>query len=63
MTVIGSCPRCWRRLSPLGLCDCRPATADDYAEPLAGMIRRGEIDPPDELVIDDRAAPPRKDAG
>lgn len=31
----------------------RQVSADDYAEPLAGMIRRGEIEPPDELVIDD----------
>lgn len=35
----------------------RPARADDYTEPLAGMIRRGEIEPPDELVIEDRTAP------
>jgi hypothetical protein len=33
----------------------RPVRADDYAEPLAGMIRRGEIEPPDVEVIDDPA--------
>lgn len=31
----------------------RPIRADDYAEPLRGMIERGEIEPPDEMVIDD----------
>lgn len=31
----------------------RPVRADDYAEPLRGMIERGEIEPPDEIVIDD----------
>lgn len=31
----------------------RPARADDYAEPLRGMIERGEIEPPDESVIED----------
>jgi hypothetical protein len=32
----------------------RRATADDYAEPVRGMILRGEIEPPDEFVIPDR---------
>jgi hypothetical protein len=39
----------------------RPVSADDYAEPLAGMIRRGEIEPPDECVMDD--APAMGDGG
>lgn len=37
----------------------RAAKADDYAEPLRGMILRGEIDPPDEAVMEDRPLPPR----
>lgn len=35
----------------------RPATADDYDEPLASMIRRGECEPPDEMVIGDALGP------
>jgi hypothetical protein len=31
----------------------RSAGADDYDEPLRGMIERGECEPPDEFVIVD----------
>lgn len=31
----------------------RPVRADDYSEPLRGKIERGEIEPPDEFVIED----------
>lgn len=43
--------RCWKISKRL-----RPARADDYAEPLRGMIERGECEPPDEFVIEDRDA-------
>lgn len=35
----------------------RPVRPDDYAEPLASMIASGQIEPPDELVIEDRPTP------
>lgn len=32
----------------------RRARADDYTDPLRGMIERGEIEPPDAFVREDR---------
>lgn len=41
----------------------REVRADDYEEPLAGMIRRGEVEPPDEFVMEDRPYPCEKCKG